>query len=384
MTKKTTNKKAKTTKSSTQKHPQKNNKKPANKKKNKKTTLEPKTRKINKKVTIVIVLLLGVLLTFSTYAWFSTNLNVKIKTFRMLVSKNSDLTISFDGVDFTYSLEINKDTIYNDIGKTYPSHTNQYAGNGFIPVSSPGIPNANTSTFDVFESSGILYARRDTERKHGFYKSNRCVDDEPREYNKYLAFDIFIKNETGSPVSDNLYLDTSTIVRAVDEDISEEMLGLVNSFRIGIVRVGSVGLKATVNEIQSISCNNQCEQVIYEPNSKNHTALAIERASIHNAEVVDGFDYPTYANKKAGGPIYVKDSIAGNVDPEYFELQETIDDIDIVQPIFKIPDGITKFRIYVWIEGQDIDSLETHSTGAEVEIGIDFIKDTEGYEAVDE
>jgi hypothetical protein len=51
---------------------------------------------------------------------------------------------------------------------------------------------------------------------------------------------------------------------------------------------------------------------------------------------------------------------------------------------FEIPNGITKARVYVWIEGQDVDSLETDSEGAEVEIGIDFTKDTAGWDAFDE
>ena len=36
-------------------------------------------------------------------------------------------------------------------------------------------------------------------------------------------------------------------------------------------------------------------------------------------------------------------------------------------------------RIYVWLEGQDIDSLETDSQGADVSISISFRKDTQGY-----
>ena len=36
-------------------------------------------------------------------------------------------------------------------------------------------------------------------------------------------------------------------------------------------------------------------------------------------------------------------------------------------------------RVYVWLEGQDIDSLETDSQGAEVAISISFVKDTQGY-----
>lgn len=381
MTKKTTKKTTKTTKTSTQKHPKKN--KTTNAKK--KNTTETPTRKINKKLTIILIILLGILLIFSTYAWFSTNLNVKIKTFRMEIQKNSDLSISFDGINFDHSLEITRENILDNLYELYPAHTNQWAANGFIPVSTNGIPNRNTSKFNVFETSGIMYARKDRERLNGFLRTRLARENEPREYNSYLAFDVFIKNETGSPVADNLYFQDTTTIQAVDENIDEEMLGLVNSFRIGIVRIGSVGLKASVPEIQGITCNNQCEQVIFEPNSKNHTALAIDRAAKHNLEVIDGIKYPTYASIKAGSQIFVKNAIPGpSLDTEFFSLQNTRDENDFDTSLFQIPDGITKARIYVWIEGQDVDSLETDSHGAEVEIGIDFTKDTAGWDAFDE
>ena len=197
MTKKTTKKTTKTTKVSTQKHPVKAKKKPV--KKIKKTE-ETTTRKINKKLTIIVILLLGILLIFSTYAWFSTNLNVKIKTFTMAIEKNSDLSISFDGINFEHSLEINRDTIINDLKELYPSHTNQWAANGFIPVSTSGIANRNSPKFDMFETSGVMYARQDRERLNGFIRTRLAKEDEAREYNSYLAFDVFIKNESGSPV----------------------------------------------------------------------------------------------------------------------------------------------------------------------------------------
>ena len=102
--------------------------------------------------------------------------------------------------------------------------------------------------------------------------------------------------------------------------------------------------------------------------------------------MVDGFKYPTYAYIKEGGPIYVENSVSGspNLDQNYFALQETVTEDDFENPIFQIPDGITKVRVYVWIEGQDIDSLETNSVGTEVEITIDFVKDQAGYDAYNE
>lgn len=378
MTEKTTKKTTNRSKKTTQKHPKKSITITA--KKNKRIT-----RKINKKITLVIIILLGVLLIFSSYAWFSMNLNVKIKTFRMIITKNSDLRISFDAVNYDYFLDITKENILDNLKETYPSHTNQYAKNGFIPVSSAGIPNPDTPKFNLYQTSGVMYSRRDRERKNGFITTVKSNENIPREHNYYLAFDLFIKNDTGSPEPDNMYLAETTFLNAVEENLDDEMLGLINSFRIGIVKIGSASLDTPVSELQALTCNGNCSQIIYEPNSKNHAPLAIERAGNKGIEIVDGLTYPTYAYHAAGGPIYIKDSLPGsNLDPQFFTLQKTIYESDFKTPVFELPNGITKIRVYVWIEGQDIDSLETNSTGAEVEIGIDLTKDTAGYAAYDE
>ena len=73
--------------------------------------------------------------------------------------------------------------------------------------------------------------------------------------------------------------------------------------------------------------------------------------------------------------------VKGNIN-ENFKLQITRPNIE--RPIFQIPDGITKMRVYVWLEGQDIDSLETRSEGADVSVLINLIKDTAGYDAFNE
>ena len=69
------------------------------------------------------------------------------------------------------------------------------------------------------------------------------------------------------------------------------------------------------------------------------------------------------------------------MDMNYFELQETITEDDFNNPLFTVPDGVTKARIYIWIEGQDIDSLETDSQGADITVSLGFLKNTQGYYA---
>ena len=335
-------------------------------------------RKINKKVATIVAIFFGVLFIFSSYAWFSTNLNVKVKMFKLSVSKNSDLSISFDGIDYDYTIELTKDFILNELANTYPTHNSQWNANGFIPVSSRGVTNPNDPRFEFYETSGVRYKRKKND--DGFLYTKLVTEDTPRKYNSYIAFDVFIRNKTGSPRPDNLYFNGDTSIVTL-EDIEDEMLGLVNSFRVGVVKVGSADLEATPEELQAITCNNDCKSIIYEPNSKNHTELSIERAKKFDVDLVDGIEFPTYAYKKAGGPIYLYNSVSGspNIDEEYFELQETITEDDFNEPLFTIPNAVTKVRIYIWIEGQDIDSLETHSDGTEVDINLSFIKDTEGW-----
>lgn len=327
----------------------------------------------------IIIILFGTLSIFATYAWFSTNLNVKIRTFNMIVTKNDGLSISFDGINFDTFIEISKDELIRNLKGRYQNHKNQWASTGLSPVSTIGVPNPNTSTFAMYETQGgVRY--RNKNKTNGFIRTSLIEENESREYSRYIAFDIFLKNDTGSPISDNLYLDTGTEV-TMDENANEEMQGLLNSVRLGFVKIGSVGHDASVNQIQNIACNNNCQSIIYEPNSNNHTNLSIERAKKYGINLVNGQSFPTYASIRAGEPIYVANTVSGtsNIDSSYFSLQNTRKEGNLGERLFQIPDGITKARVYVWIEGQDIDSLETDSIGAAISISINFVKDTAGY-----
>ena len=330
-------------------------------------------------LSVVIIFFLGILLIFSTYAWFSTSLNVRVKTFNMIVTRNSGLSISFDAINYERAIEISEDVLINKLVDTYPNNLSQWAANGLVPVSSPGITNNNSYFFDIYSSAGVKYKNKDL--TDGFVTTVLTRETKRRAFNNFIAFDLFLKNETGSPISDNLYLERDTAFVMTSES-TDEMVGLVNSARIGFVKVGSVPLDTPVDIIQNLQCNNDCQSIIYEPNSTNHSELSSERAKKFGINLRDGREFPTYAYIKAGGPFEIADTISGSValDYNYFKLQETISgDEAFDRPLFPIPNGITKVRVYVWLEGQDIDSLETDSQGADVSISISFVKDTQGY-----
>lgn len=357
----------------------KNNKNKKNTKKIRKIGLK-KIEKIKEKnfnLMLLVTFFLGVLLIFSAYAWFQSALDVQVKFINLVVSKKNGLFISLDGIDFGSSVEISKQTLIENLRQTYPGNTSQWAKHGLSPVSTNGIPNSNTSVFDIYYASQFSI---DYINKKSYLTTRKNKEEGISDKKNYIAFDLFLKNITGSPVSDNLYIDEGTNV-IIDNGHTEQIEGLINSVRIGFVKVGSVANTATVQEIQNIECNNNCEMIIYEPNSVNHTELSIERAKKYNINLINGQYYPTHAITGEMNFFEIGDVIRGNL-AENFSLQITRVDID--RPIFEIPDGITKIRVYVWLEGQDIDSLETRSEGADVSVLINLIKDTAGYDAFNE
>ena len=125
--------------------------------------------------------------------------------------------------------------------------------------------------------------------------------------------------------------------------------------------------------------------VIYEPNSLSHNEESIKAASDLGISLSDNTYVPTYGVIAEGAYLDHKSGFINSgvsLDTEHFALQHTIFESDFSKPIFQIPNGITKCRVYVWIEGQDVDALEVHSEGAPVALNLDLEKDLAGYEGL--
>ena len=337
------------------------------------------------KLLILVVFLLGIALSVATYAWFSASLNVKVKFFDVKVSTETGLFISLDGVNFSDSIEISRDSITKDLERLYPNHTNQWAATGLWSVSSNGIPNPNSDKFAVYGGSMGKYtdkARKGTR----FVTTTLISEDKSSEWNQYIAFDIFLKNVSGSPKKDNLYIGRGTYIdfdESADQETREKMQDIFNTMRMGIVKIGETDLKADVNTIQNLQCNGECISLIYEPNSTKHNQESIDAASELGISISDNTYVPTYGVIAEGDHLDHKSGFINsgvNLDTEHFALQHTIFESDLSRAIFQVPNGITKARVYIWIEGQDVDALEVHSEGAPVALNLDLEKDLAGYE----
>ncbi len=345
-------------------------------------TKEHSTKK--KKVLFLITFFTTVLLTVSTYAWLSSALNVKIHFFEMSVSSNTGIFISLDGVEFSDSVTISMDSIIMDLKSTYPSHTNQWSY-GLWPVSSNGPRTVDNDKFDIFTGELV---RTKEKNANGTVKRllNTINFDEKvsRSATNFVAFDIFLKNVSGSPFPDNLYIADDTFIdyeEETDDEVKYEMDGIINSLRLGIIKIGSVPLKSDINTIQNIKCNNACEAIIYEPNYLKHSEKSIETAENYGIKLKDGIFNPTYGIINEGTRLEHTNGHDGTgipLDSKNFKFQDTIKDFKSV--IFQVPNAITKARVYIWLEGQDIDSLETYSRGADLAVSVSLTKDLAGYE----
>ena len=337
------------------------------------------------KLLLLVVFFLAVVLSFATYAWFSASLNVKIKFFDVKVSTETGLFISLDGVNFSDSVEITRDSITKDLVALYPNHTNQWAATGLWSVSSNGIPYSNSDKFAVYNGSMGKYT--DKARKGiRFVNTTLLSEDQPSEWNQYIAFDIFLKNVSGSPKKDNLYIGRTTYIdfdESADEETREKMQDIFNTMRMGIVKIGETSSKSDINTIQNLQCNGECMSLIYEPNSTSHNEESIEEAAALGITIEDNTYVPTYGVIAEGDHLDHKSGFINSgvsLDTEHFALQHTIFESDFSKPIFQVPNGITKCRVYIWIEGQDVDALEVHSEGAPVALNLDLEKDLAGYE----
>jgi hypothetical protein len=119
---------------------------------------------------------------------------------------------------------------------------------------------------------------------------------------------------------------------------------------------------------------------MYEPYAYNHSDVSVENAQKHGVDLVHGNYYETYGMIKAGEKIKIwsgakNDKVA--IDPEHYILQDTITTLE--NPIFQIPKGIVKARIYIWVEGQDIDIIEHRSYSYKVNVDLKFRKDHASY-----
>ncbi len=371
--------------------------------------------------------LTALLLATSTYAWFTGLQDVNVSPFEVEIAAADSLELSLNGTDWSSTLTFTKD---NFSTKTYDTNSYNWPSDGLFPVSTVGKLDENSSRMIMFEKSSL------TTTPGGYRLMANQVQNlgEGREGSKensqdgFVAFDLFIKNYSGTQYYEEnnvnneeaIYLDYTSAVNIAESGVADS--GIQNSVRVAFAQIGRVSAyTTTAGEITGLTCKGDTagatgicrDATIWEPNDTKHVAPAIkyyensckERTGdtvtdtdsyTANAcgKVEDGKAYSTYAIKdkieytdnvdvydgKAFNK-YEKSTFAASntggklVEYDYFTDTEK-NKKGVLRPSFMTlaPNSITKVRVYIYIEGQDIDNYDYAAVGKQISVAFGFTK----------
>ena len=394
-------------------------------------TKKANTRKFRKLFLLfVVIFITSVVLVVETYAWFVGITTVNVSEFEVTVTGAQGLELSLNGskwakgsTSITLSSSNVLSTAASNASQGYSGSGNVWPTTGLKPLSSAGIIDTTTGRLKLFEKLSLASTA-------GGYRliANQIDNYTSTEQDGYIAFDLFIRNGTDiswSSTGENVYLKKSSTAT-----YSGTNHGAANSVRVGFFKLAAIKSNgASVTNIQSLSCSTttsgnyikycpvdgagrQYHWNIWEPNYNVHLAAARtyfntvckQRNSStgdYTTTTCSGFSadnsvLQTRAIKQnitASENVDIYDGLNGyngNVTTEWatakplmnfttYNVTSSTTYSPSNQLIQLAGNTITKVRVYIWLEGQDVDNYDVIA-GDSLKINFGFTKDRYGIE----
>lgn len=330
-----------------------------------------KKKKNQRKLSSLVLMLFLtiVMISVATYAWFTSNRLVKINTLNVNVQASEGFQISADGVNWKSVLQA---ADFLNVTSTYNNHLNHIPSD-MVPVSNNGIADEDTGLLDMYLGTVTTDAQGD----YALYSTQIT---ETTTTGQYIAFDLFFR--TNNQI--NLILEKDAGVKDIATVSNRQNRGMENATRIGFVYYGFLDAATypspsggTAQAIGSALAADGSNVFIWEPNYKSHTEEAkIEAFNMYNVPVTSTIynDWIPYSGIQAvipdTSPIKLPNTTK-NANPTAFgHLADDSEATFILtdkNPTSTTATGITleagvsKFRIYMWLEGQDYDCGDSAS-----------------------
>lgn len=321
-----------------------------------------KQKKTSLKSAIVLLLLIALLLITSSYAWFTANQTVTVSTLQVNVKASNGLQISADAQNWKTVLE--KADLTTAAG-TYTDLVNQLPETDLEPVSSIG--NVTDGKMDMFY--GVVEA--DADKAGEYYLSSTKQTDATGTKGKYIAFDLFLKVDQKTTI---YMTPNSKVTFAGDSD-----KGLQNAARVAFVTEGSATVDKTPDEMRKLALGTGTAK-IWEPNYDVHTAAGVAAARDTyqvTTSTSNGSQIPYYGIKAAipAKTIPMKQVTTANPSETYFgqatvDYKTTATNTSTIK-FAELAAGVTKIRVYMWVEGQDVD-CENSASGTDIKFDLQF------------
>ena len=349
------------------------------------TKKEQKQNRRKKKLFLAILMILftGVLLSTSTYAWFTANKTVKVDEINVQVAASNGLQISVDGINWKASVN---ETDILGAKTTYSGAVNQIPSSYSTPVSTAGLVNANGRM--------LMYKGEVSTNDDGNYTFKASSSAETTGESSggtsgdFVAFDLFFKVSS----SQTLYLISGA---GVTLDNASSASGIQNAARVGFVVLGNTPSSSASGTIQALNTGANSPVYIWEPNYDTHTGAAVQAAKTTygldttqtNASQITYYGVKnTISSEIMLSPLAASDTYDNyfgtthsgsftKVEPKITTANGTLGS-DAYVTAFELTEGVTKVRVYLWVEGQDVD-CENDASGGSINYALNFgIKDT--------
>lgn len=306
---------------------------------------------------LILLFVLGITLTTSSYAWFTSNRIATVWLMDVKVAAQNGIEISANAIDWGPEITIED---LQDAHLTYSSSINQ------LPVVLEPV-----STIGEVEAGQLkmFYGKVENARNSSSNFTLRTTrQNDERGFGetfaaKYLAFDVFLKTNTPT----DLYLTEESGVTYNGESSA----GIENSMRFAFVVEGNTATDSPVSTTQLMRTSSRSNVYIWEPNYDIHTEAAIENArTVYGMNISSPSGVLSYDGVKAEIPkdagvminTAKKSSFPAYFDNVKVDYTSKVNFKDYIK-VFNLEAGITKIRVYVWIEGQDIDCENNAAVG---------------------
>ena len=319
-------------------------------------------RKKKMRTLILLLFLTIIMLGTSTYAWFTANKVVTINALNVQVQTAGGIQISTNAKD--WKSVITK----SDITTGYSYNSGAVASVNQVPTEVTAVSSnclANSSGTDqgrINMFSSVITNNAST----GKYDITTVKENDANgTTGKYIAFDVFLRLDSQSTV----YMTPESNVTKV----GNEERGLKNAARVAFIQLGQ-GLSSTAYETMA-AWNTPAGVKVWEPNYDAHTDVVINSVApeygVTLSQTNGVYDPVAYKGvSSVTGPQDLIATVKGNpiqagtaAVTVNFRTKET--NTEYITFYENMPAGVTKYRIYMWVEGQDID-CENNATGSEI------------------
>lgn len=363
----------------------------------------------------LIILIALVMFIISTYAWFSTQKNVSITNLNGTVEVAEGLEISLDAERWSNGIILGtEEGQLSIIDNAYTGNRN-ISPSEMLPVSTLGQVSGNQTDLKM------LRGKIENSKELSEIKTMVETETSPTSstYPGYFAFDVFLKNNSKTDNDDELQLNYDSLLEILEADKSAT--GLQNTARVAFALYNGTAdvmagkddiLKQTAGIGAGAPTPYITNVAIWEPNSNDHVQYIVDNNNkiTWNAEDAKkyashelssggrGFDLttqmPTYALKDSSIGAKIEDIYKWDGNEKNVQKQNVLQttkksekDYTIkegVQNLVSTTDGTSKFtipankicriRIYLWLEGQDVDCINYASHGGGVKVNIGLVK----------